>query len=59
MSELKLYEVNCSVNFYVEVEAENEDDAKSQAIGKLESNGVYDVNYSTSPVRVESVSEAD
>lgn len=59
MSELKLYEVHCSVNFYVEVEAENEDDAKSQAIGKLESNGVYDVNYSTSPVYVESISEVE
>lgn len=59
MSELKLYEVNCSVNFFVEVEAENEDDAKSKAIEKLEHNGVYDVNYSTSPVHVESVSEVE
>ena len=59
MSELKLYEVNCSVNFYVEVEAENEDDAKSQAVWKLEHNGVYDVNYSTSPVHVESVIEVE
>ena len=59
MSELKLYEVNCSVNFYVEVEAESEDDAKSQAVGKLESNGVYDINYSTSPVHVESISEVE
>ena len=59
MSELKLYEVNCSVNFYVEVEAEDEGDAKSQAVEKLEHNGVYDVNYSTSPVHVESISEVD
>ena len=59
MSELKLYEVHCSVNFYVEVEAENEDDAKSQAVEKLEHNGVYDINYSTSPVHVEGVSEVE
>ena len=59
MSELKLYEVHCSVNFYVEVEAENEDEAKSQAVSKLESNGVYDINYSTSPVCVESISEVE
>ena len=59
MSELKLYEVNCSVNFYVEVEAEDEGDAKSQAVENLEHNGVYDVNYSTSPVHVESISEVD
>lgn len=59
MSELKLYEVNCSVNFYVEVEAENEDDAKHKAIENLEHNGVYDINYSTSPVHVESVSEVE
>ena len=59
MSELKLYDVHCSVNFYVEVEADSEDDAKSKAIEKLEHNGVYDVNYSTSPVYVESVSEVD
>ena len=59
MSELKLYEVNCSVSFYVEVEAESEDDAKSQAIEKLEHNGIYDINYSTSPVHIESVSEVE
>ena len=59
MSELKLYEVNCSVNFFVEVEAENEDDAKSQAVEKLEHNGVYDINYSTSSVHVESVNEVE
>lgn len=59
MSELKLYEVHCSVNFYVEVEAESEEDAKSQAIEKLEYNGVYDINYPTSPVHVESVSEVE
>jgi hypothetical protein len=59
MSELKLYEVHCSVNFYIEVEAENEDNAKSQAIGKLESNGVYDINCSTSPVYVESINEVE
>lgn len=59
MSELKLYEVDCSVNFYIEVEAENEDDAKSKAIEKLEHNGVYDINYSTSPVYVESINEVD
>ena len=57
MSELKLYDVHCSVSFYVEVEAESEADAKSQAIEKLEHNGVYDINYSTSPVYVESISE--
>ena len=59
MSELKLYEVNCSVNFYVEVEAENEDEAKAKATDKLEYNGVYDINYPTSPVHVESVSEVE
>ena len=59
MSELKLYEVHCSVNFYVEVEAESEDGAKSQAIEKLEHNGIYDINYSTSPVHIESVSEVE
>lgn len=59
MSELKLYEVKCSVNFYVEVEAESEWDAKSQAVEKLESNGIYGINYSTSPVYVESVSEVE
>ena len=59
MSELKLYEVNCSVNFYVEVEAESEWDARSQAVEKLESNGIYDINYSTSPVYVESISEVE
>ena len=67
MSELKLYVmqdvdfgVSCpNCNATLDNEDENEDDAKSQAVNKLESNGVYDVNYSTSPVHVESVSEVE
>ena len=57
MSDLKLYEVTCSVNFYIEVEASDADEAKTLAENHLTSSGVYDVTVSTSPVSIEEVKE--
>ena len=57
MSDLKLYEVACSVDFYIEVEASNEEEAKSLAENHLTSRGVYDLTVSTSPISIEEVKE--
>lgn len=57
MSDVKLYEVSCSVNFYVEVEANNENDAESLAIEHLESRGLYDLTVCTSPITIDNVKE--
>jgi hypothetical protein len=57
MSDLKLYEVACSVNFYIEVEAGDEDEAKTLAENHLTSSGVYDITVSTSPISIEEVKE--
>ena len=59
MSDLKLYEVACSVNFYIEVEASDEDEAKTLAENHLVSNGVYDLTVSTSPINVDEVKEVN
>ena len=59
MSDLKLYEVVCSVSFYVEVEASDEDEAKTLAENYLTSNGVYDITGSTSPINVEEIKEVN
>lgn len=59
MSGLKLYEVVCSVSFYVEVEASDEDEAKTLAENHLTSNGVYDITVSTSPINVEEIKEVN
>ena len=53
----KLYEVQCSVDFWIEVEAENEDDARDEAIETLVNRGVYDLTVSSSPVSIEAVKE--
>lgn len=59
MSDLKLYEVACSVNFYIEVEASDEDEAKTLAENHLISRGVYDLTVSTSPITVEEIKEVN
>ena len=53
----KLYEVQCSVDFWVEVEADNEDDASVEAAEMLTSRGVHDLVVSSSPVSIEGVKE--
>ena len=53
----KLYEVQCSVDFWIEVEAENEDDAADKAAETLISRGVYDLVVSNSLVAIEAVKE--
>lgn len=58
MSDLNLYEVACSVTFYIEVEAENEEDAKDQAESSLRERGLYDLSVSTSPIVTESINKA-
>lgn len=55
----KLYEVQCSVDFWIEVEAENEDDARDEAIETLVNRGVYDLTVSSSPVSIEAVKEVN
>jgi len=57
MSDVKLYEVSCSVNFYIEVEENNEDDAESLVIEHLESRGLYDLTVCTSPITIDNVKE--
>ena len=57
MSDLKLYEVACSVDFYIEVEASDADEAKILAENHLTSRGVYDLTVSTSPINIEEVKE--
>ena len=57
MSDVKLYEVSCSVNFYIEVEANNEDGAESLAIEHLESRGLYDLTVCSSPITIDNVKE--
>ena len=57
MSDVKLYEVSCSVNFYIEVEANNEVEAESLAVEHLESRGLYDLTVGTSPITVDNVKE--
>ena len=59
MSDLKLYEVVCSVDFYMEVEANNESEAQCLAEEHLQERGVYDITVSTSPIQIESVKEVD
>ena len=53
----KLYEVQCSVDFWIEVEADNEDEASVEAAEKLISRGVHDLTVSSSPISIESVKE--
>lgn len=57
MSDLKLYEVTCSVEFIVEIEAASEDDAKKLAEQQLIHNGVYDVAVSTGRINIEDITE--
>ena len=59
MSNLKLYEVACSVNFYIEVEASDADEAKTLAENHLTSRGIYDITVSTSPINVEEIKEVN
>ena len=53
----KLYEVHCSVDFWIEVEADCEDDAAEIAADSLIERGVYDLTVSSSPVSIEGVKE--
>lgn len=57
MSDVKLYEVSCSVNFYIELEASDEGEAEALAIEHLESRGLYDLTVCTSPITVDNVKE--
>ena len=57
MSDLKLYEVTCSVEFIVEVEAASENDSKELAKQQLIHNGIYDVAVSTGCINIEDVTE--
>lgn len=57
MSDLKLYEVTCSVEFIVEVEAASENDSKELAKQQLIRNGIYDVAVSTGCINIEDVTE--
>ena len=59
MSDLKLYEVACSVDFYIEVEASNEEEAKSLAENHLVNRGIYDIAVSTSPINIEQIKEVN
>lgn len=52
-----LYEVQCSVNFWIEVEAVNENEACLEASEMLVRRGVHDLTVSSSPVSIESVKE--
>lgn len=53
----KLYEVQCSVDFWIEVEAENEDDASVEAAETLINRGIHDLVVSSSPISIEDVKE--
>ena len=53
----KLYEVHCSVDFWIEVEADCEDDATKQAVDSLIQRGVHDLTVSSSPVSIEGIKE--
>jgi len=53
----KLYEVHCSVDFLIEVEADCEDDAAKQAVDSLIQRGVHDLTVSSSPVSIEGIKE--
>lgn len=55
----KLYEVQCSVDFWIEVEAENEAEASDKAVETLINRGVYDLVVSSSPVSIEAVKEVN
>ena len=55
----KLYEVHCSVDFWIEVEADSEDDAAEQAVDKLIIRGVHDLTVSSSPVSIEGIKELE
>lgn len=59
MRDVKLYEVSCSVNFYIEVEASNEGDAEALAIEHLESRGLYDLTVCSSPITIDNVKEVN
>ena len=43
MSDLKLYEVTCSVELIVEIEAASENDSKELAKQQLIHNGIYEM----------------
>ena len=53
----KLYEVHCSVDFWIEVEADCEDVAAVIATDSLIERGVYDLTVSSSPVSIDGVKE--
>ena len=53
----KLYEVHCSVDFWIEVEADCEEGAAAIATDSLIERGVYDLTVSRSPVSIEGVKE--
>ena len=53
----KLYEVHCSVDFWIEVEADCEDTAVVIATDSLIERGIYDLTVSSSPVSIEEVKE--
>ena len=53
----KLYEVQCSVDFWIEVEADNEEVASIEVVEMLISRGVHDLTVSSSPISIESVKE--
>jgi hypothetical protein len=53
----KLYEVHCSVDFWIEVEADCEDAAAVIATDSLIERGVHDLTVSSSPVSIEGVKE--
>lgn len=55
----KLYEVHCSVDFWIEVEADCEDDAAVEAADKLIHRGVHDLTTSSSPVSIEGIKELE
>lgn len=52
MSDYKLYEVECSVKFYIEIEALDADEAKDKAEQHLVERGVFDLTACTSPIEV-------
>lgn len=54
---MKLYEVHCSADFWIEIEAHTEDEAKEQAVDTLVERGIYDLTVVSSPVRVEDIKE--
>lgn len=53
----KLYEVHCSVDFWIEVEADCEDDAAKQAADSLTQRGVHDLIVSCSCVSIKGIEE--